>query len=164
MLKLFLLFIFYFYNVSANDNKELIFNQNPDVIKNVQFKGLNGENKTLKDYKNKIVIINFWATWCSPCIKEIPDLIKLEEKFSNKIKVLFVSVDSSPQKTIPKFIKKKKFENFDIFTDQDFKLSNQLNVKVMPTSLLVKNYKEISRISGYLNWLDLKIINQISKL
>ena len=62
--------------------------------------------KLISNSENKILLLNFWATWCAPCIKEIPELIELKEKFKNNIEVYFISVDFNVKKTVPKFLKK----------------------------------------------------------
>ena len=56
--------------------------------------------KFLTKLKKKAILINFWATWCPPCIKEIPDLIELNKKFDKEIELIFVSVDADPAKVI----------------------------------------------------------------
>ena len=115
--------------------------------------------------KKKIILINFWATWCSPCIKEIPDLIELKKKFEKDIELIFVSVDANPAKVIPTFLKKNKFENFQTFIDKKLILTKKLEVKVMPTTLIIKNgLFELSRVEGYINWQDEGIINEIKGL
>ena len=112
-----------------------------------------------------MLLIDFWATWCPPCIKEIPDLLEIQEKFKEKIKLVFISVDSSPEEVIPNFIKKNKFKNFDVYTDQNFLTSKSLNIKMMPTTIVVnKELFEIARITGYAKWLDKSFIKKIEEL
>ena len=92
-------------------------------------------------------------------------MIEVEKKLKTKIKVIFISLDSNPNQTITKFIEKNKFENFDVYTDQDFSISKQLNVKVMPTTIIINNnLMEISRLSGYADWLDDNIFKKIENL
>ncbi len=164
-LKIFFLLFFSFYHAEANDNNELIFHNSPKKIETMNLSRLDGTNIDLKKISNKYLIINFWATWCPPCIKEIPDLLELQEKFKNKVKLVFISVDSSPEKVIPKFIKKNNFKNFDVFTDQNFSITKKLKVKIMPTTIIVdKDSFEIARIIGYAKWLDEAFIEKIKNL
>ena len=58
-----------------------------------------------------MILLNFWATWCPPCIKEIPDLQKLKKEFGSKLDVFFISVDSNFEEVVPKFLKKINFQN-----------------------------------------------------
>ena len=106
ILKIIFFLLFSFYHAEANDNNELFFHNSPKKIEAIDLNRLDGSSLNLKNISNDYLIINFWATWCPPCIKEIPDLLELQEKFKGKIKLVFISVDSSPEKVLPKFIKK----------------------------------------------------------
>ena len=130
----------------------------------MSFKGCNILWSLSKSNK-KLFLINFWATWCPPCIKEIPELIRLKEKYKKDIEVVFISVDSNPSKVIPKFLKKNNFEDLVIFVDKKLTISKKLNVKIMPTTLLINNQlEELSRIEGYIDWLDKKILKELENL
>tara|TARA_B100000989_G_scaffold282047_1_gene246775 strand:- start:3761 stop:4261 length:501 start_codon:yes stop_codon:yes gene_type:complete len=163
--KIFFLFLILFHsNISSVEKNKLVFHHTPKKIQDINLIDLNNENLSLKEFPKKIIIINFWATWCPPCIKEIPELLKLQEKFKNKLVVFFVSIDSSPEKVIPKFVKKNKFKNFNVFSDQDFKVSNLLKITKMPTTIIMKDQLELSRIEGYFNWLTPEVQKIIKKL
>ena len=165
ILKIIFFLLFSFYHAEANDNNELIFHNSPKKIEALNLKKLDGTSVNLRNISNNYLIINFWATWCPPCIKEIPDLLEIQEKFKEKIKLVFISVDSSPEKVIPNFIKKNKFKNFDVYTDQQFLASKNLNIKIMPTTIIVnKELFEIARITGYAKWLDKSFIKKIEEL
>ena len=165
ILKIIFFLLFSFYHAEANDNNELIFHNSPKKIEALNLKKLDGTSVNLRNISNNYLIINFWATWCPPCIKEIPDLLEIQEKFKEKIKLVFISVDSSPEKVIPNFIKKNKFKNFDVYTDQNFLTSKSLNIKIMPTTIIVnKELFEIARITGYAKWLDKSFIKKIEEL
>ena len=165
ILKIIFFLLFSFYHAEANDNNELIFHNSPKKIEALNLQKLDGTSVNLRNISNNYLIINFWATWCPPCIKEIPDLLEIQEKFKEKVKLVFISVDSSPEKVIPKFIKKNKFKNFDVYTDQQFLASKNLNIKIMPTTIIVnKELFEIARITGYAKWLDKSFIKKIEEL
>ena len=59
--------------------------------------------------------MNFWATWCPPCIKEIPQLLKIKEKYYNNINLVFVTMDLNVDAVIPKFLKKYKFKKMKMY-------------------------------------------------
>ncbi|MCB0284211.1 MAG: TlpA family protein disulfide reductase [Calditrichaeota bacterium] len=70
-----------------------------------KFKSLDGKEVSLSDFKDKVVIVNFWATWCGPCIHEMPDLQKLSEKYKEKgLQVLGLTLQSRPNQ-IPEKVK-----------------------------------------------------------
>lgn len=165
IIRIFILIFLFSYHAIANDNNELIFNNSPKKIENFDIYDLNGKKYNINEFKNRILIINFWATWCPPCIKEIPELIDLQNKSEEKIKVIFITVDSNPKKIIPRFLKKNNFSNFDVFLDTNFSIAKKLNVKVMPTSLILDlEQKEIIRVEGYIDWTEEKILETITNL
>ena len=113
----------------------------------------------------KLNIINFWATWCPPCVKEIPDLLELKSKVGNKIDVFFISVDSNPSKIIPDFLKKNRIPSNNFFSDQKLIVSKKLNVNVMPTTIIVNDkLEELGRVVGYIDWKDKKVLSTLEGL
>ena len=113
----------------------------------------------------KLLLLNFWATWCPPCIKEIPDLLELKKKFDNKLDVYFISVDMNVKKSVPKFLKQNNLSDLNFYNDEKLKLSKIFDVSIMPTTIIInKDFKEVSKIKGYVNWLDNNYISLIEEL
>ena len=74
-------------------------------------KDLNDKPVALKDYAGKVVLVNFWATWCDPCREEIPSLIALAQKYGDKgFVVLGVAMDDEGKKVVQPFVEKERFE------------------------------------------------------
>lgn len=95
---------------SAQNNKEQAV-----APYNFSLKTINGDNVNFADFKGKTVFLNLWATWCPPCIAEMPDIHKLYQQVaSDKIKFVMISLDKDPQKAI-KFIKRKGY-TFPVYT------------------------------------------------
>ena len=118
--------------------------------------------KTISSSENKILLLNFWATWCAPCIKEIPELIELKKKFKNNVEVYFLAVDSNVKKTVPNFLKKNKLESLLIFNDEKLKVSRKFGVKVMPTTVIInKDFEEVAQVKGYVDWLSSEYVDLI---
>ena len=89
----------------------------------------------------------------------------LKEKIGTDVGVFFISIDSNPSDAIPNFLKKNKIDFPHFYTDKKMKISKELDIKVMPTTILInKELQEISRIIGYIDWKDEEIINTIKKL
>lgn len=101
---------------------------------NFTLKNLEGGSASLKDYKGKIVLINFWATWCKYCDKEMPDLQKFNDENDDLI-VLAVDVNES-KNTVEKYIKKGEY-TFPVLLDEDSKLASTYLVSAYPTSYFV---------------------------
>ena len=149
------------------ENNQLLLQNPPKKIKFFDLQSLNGQKIKVADKlkTKKLILINFWATWCPPCIKEIPDLIKLEKKFENEIEVIFVSVDANPTKVIPNFLKKNNLEDFQTYIDKKLNLTKQLGVKVMPKTLIINEGPyELSRVVGYIDWLNEELLRELKNL
>ncbi len=164
----YLFFLFFIItNLShSHANNQLLLHKEVKNISDIKLNSLNYENYSLLTASKKnLYIVNFWATWCAPCVKEIPDLISLKEKIGKDIDVFFISIDSNPSVAIPKFIKKNKINFPHFYTDRKMEISKELEVKVMPTTLIInKDLEEISRVTGYIDWKDKEIIDAIKGL
>lgn len=80
------------------------FVRNPDPAPEFKLDALNGKPLSLADYKSKVVLLNFWATWCGPCRAEVPDLVDLQNKYKDQLQVIGLVVDDDDQDAIKKFI------------------------------------------------------------
>ena len=135
-----------------------------EIDKNIILNPLMGKKIKLENYlSNGPVLINFWATWCAPCIKEMPYLDQFEKKYKDKgFSVLAVSVDNQKSLSqVRSFIKTKKF-SFDIFLDPNMQIFKKLNGNLMPTNVLIdKSGKVVWRHYGYLPGDEKKMEEQI---
>ena len=165
-------FIFVIFLIISNlsysyENNQLLLQNPAKKINFFDLETLDGKKINVADklIKKKLILINFWATWCPPCIKEIPDLIKLEKRFENEIEVIFVSVDANPTKVIPPFLKKNNLEDFQTYIDKKLNLTKELGVKVMPTTIVINQGPyELSRVEGYIDWLNKELLKELKNL
>ena len=98
------------------------------------------------------MLLNLWASWCAPCVKELPTLDKLKEKRAGSLIVLPVSQDSGPQRSVEAFLDEHDLD-FVAYQDPDMTLSGALRVQVMPTTVYYDaSGKEIWRYTGDLDW------------
>ena len=149
------------------ENNQLLLHNPAKKINFFNLETLDGEKVEVADklVKKKLILVNFWATWCPPCIKEIPDLLNLKKKYERDIEIIFVSVDANPTKVIPKFLKKNELEDFQTYIDKKLNLTKELEVKVMPTTLVITDGPyELSRVEGYIDWLNKELITKLEKL
>ena len=96
---------------------------------------LNGQPFRLSEQKGKVVFLNFWASWCSPCLKEMPDMQELQKELGSKILVLAVGMGEEAER-IEKFQKKYQFE-FQIFPDPEMTVTQLYGVRNIPITYLV---------------------------
>jgi thiol-disulfide isomerase/thioredoxin len=116
----------------------------------------NADDKPLKlaDYKGKIVLLNFWATWCAPCVKEMPSLDKLQaEMGKDKFVVLPLSLDGPSRPKVAPFYQDKKLANLGVYFDKGKKAMQTLGISILPTSILIDGEgRELGRLEGEADW------------
>ncbi|MDO6415970.1 TlpA disulfide reductase family protein [Sphingomonas sp. BIUV-7] len=111
-----------------------------------------GSEKTMDDFKDKPLLVNLWATWCVPCVKELPTLAKLGADAPNGLQVVAVSEDMQGAKVVLPFLKDKKIA-IHPYHDRDNALMLALKEASLPMSILFDaDGKEVWRISGDLDW------------
>ena len=119
-----------------------------------------------QELKKKGYVINFWATWCVPCKKELPDLSLLKSKIKKyNIDVLTISIDKKNIKDQLKFLSKNGASNLNHFFDKEMKIFKALKLRGVPTTIFVdQNSYVISKHEGILEWGKDEIINKIKSL
>jgi len=117
-----------------------------------QFNGPDGEPVKLANFKGKPLLVNLWASWCAPCVKELPTLDALAR--GGGVQVLAVSQDSGPHASVVAFLQDHKIGTLKSYQDPKMALSGALGPDtVLPTSILFDaNGKEVWRYSGDLDW------------
>lgn len=91
----------------------------------------------LQDFSGKPLVLNIWATWCPPCIKEMPTLAALEKRYEGKIQVIAVSVDAGGFAEIEAFFAKHPIAHPRLFHDADKKLFTHLRLRGLPTTFIL---------------------------
>jgi thiol-disulfide isomerase/thioredoxin len=121
----------------------------------VPFNSPEGTPFDLAKFKGTPVLVNLWASWCAPCVKELPTLQKLEERHlvDGALAVISVSQDMGPKSSVDAFLSSKGIGRFAAFHDQEMKLTGALGVEVMPTTVLYDAQgREVWRYVGDLDW------------
>jgi thiol-disulfide isomerase/thioredoxin len=113
-----------------------------------------GGKTTLEQFKGKFVVLNFWATWCGPCLRELPSLERLNAALPNdKAQVVLISQDRGGFKQTDRFLKKLKVNLPDNFVDKRLKFSRAIGVMSLPTTVLIApGGKEVGRLVGSVEW------------
>ena len=81
------------------------FVRNPDPAPDLKAKDLDGKELSLDAYKGKVVLLNFWATWCGPCRAEIPSLIRMQEAYKERLQIIGMDVDDDDEGKLRAFVK-----------------------------------------------------------
>ena len=130
------------------------------LSKDINFKDKNGTIVNLNDYKKKLIILNFWATWCAPCKKEMPSLDNLKSNKNFKNLIIFpINVGKENLNKSIKFYEKIGIKNLEIFFEDSNKLANLLMLRGIPTTILInKDGDEFARILGSVDFEDKKLV------
>lgn len=134
--------------------KKLVVHSTPKPTSEVAFETFEGEKVTLADYQGQIVVLNFWATWCAPCRKEMPDLDALQAEFGgDRFDVVTVAAGHNPPPAITKFFEKTGVENVVVLRDPKQELAAKLGIFGLPTTLILNpEGQEIARMRGDAEW------------
>lgn len=124
-------------------------------MRDFNFTTIDGRALSLKEFAGKVVILNFWASWCGPCVEEIPSLIKLVKEFKGEVILVAVSGDSSLE-DITDFLKafpEINAPNIYILWDKDRSITKAYEVQRLPESFLASpNFKLNKKIVGTIDW------------
>ena len=154
----------YSYAIEKPNIKNLIINKNPKTYDEVVFKGKNQEDVNLIDYKGKLLILNFWATWCAPCREEMPSLDLLQSDFRlDNLKIFPINIGQEDLLKSSIFFKELKIKNLDIYYDPTVALAKKFLIRGIPTTILLdKEGKEFARIIGSIDFANKEFINWLS--
>lgn len=121
--------------------------------------------RSLADFKGKAVILNLWATWCVPCLKELPTLDKLEKKYADRgLVVLPLSLDDHSYKELRKFFDDGGIDLPHLAVDKKGKVASELSWNALPITFLINRKGEItSHFSGATNWLEEKHVPHLER-
>ena len=135
------------------------------VAKNFTLKNVQGEAVSLSQYRGKVVILNFWATWCPPCREEMPSMERLYQKYKGQdLVMLAVNVDDNSKQAVSKFLKRTPY-SFPILLDRDSKVQNVYGVFRFPESFIIdRNGVVVTKIVGGRDWMSTAIFKLLDAL
>lgn len=112
-----------------------------------------GGPATLTGFRGKPLLVNLWATWCAPCIKEMPMLDELAVRETGKLQLIVVSQDLGGKKAVDPFFAKQKFKALQPYLDSDNVLPLALKADSLPVTVLYdRKGKEVWRVLGAFDW------------
>ena len=150
----------YSYSTEKPDIKNLVINKDPKIYNNITFKNIDQIDVDLDDYKGKLLILNFWATWCAPCREEMPslDLLQADKNFDN-LKIFPINIGQEDIAKSKNFFKELNIKNLQIFYDPTVNLAKKFTLRGIPTTIFFdKKGREFARVIGSIDFYDKKFI------
>ena len=150
--------------IQAEDfSKNVIIHEKPQIISELKFKDSNLQDVDLSNKRGKIMIINFWATWCAPCKKEMPSLEKLSFLLP-EIEIFAVNMEKPNNLKIDKFLKDIGVKKLKTYYDPELRLVKEFRLRGLPTSILIdKEGKEFGKVIGEINFASDEFVNLLKK-
>ena len=165
-MKLLIIFIYlitvnFSYALEKPNVKNLVLIKNPKLYEDVVFLDIKQKNVNLGDFKGKLIILNFWATWCAPCKEEMPSLDALQSNAKlNNLKIFPINIGQEEISKSESFFKELNIKNLDIYIDAPITLAKKFSLRGVPTTIIFnKEGKEFARIIGSIDFNDEKFIN-----
>lgn len=136
------------------DMKKLNLHSTPREISDKTFEHEDGGEATLADFKGKIVLLNFWATWCGPCREEMPMLSELQTELGgDQFEVLTLASGHNPPPAMKKFFEKIQVDNLPLHRDPKQNVARDMAVFGLPNTVILNaEGMEIARLQGEADW------------
>jgi thiol-disulfide isomerase/thioredoxin len=134
--------------------KNFVVHEAPKPIPTIAFEDEQGRQRSLADFRGKVVLLNIWATWCVPCRKEMPALDRLQAALGGQtFEIVALSIDRGGLDVVRKFFAEIGIRNLAIYLDTSAKVWRELGAVGLPTTLLIdRDGGEIGRLIGPAEW------------
>jgi thiol-disulfide isomerase/thioredoxin len=131
----------------------------PTPAPEISFVDLAGDTLSLAEFAGKFVLVNLWATWCEPCLREMPSLDRLQRQLGDKITVVAISEDRGGSKTVAPFIDKLGLKSFKTYLDPKSGAGRAFKVEGLPTTFLIDpEGRVLGRVEGAAEWDSPKLL------
>ncbi len=141
-------------SLKAGDMKKLVIHDSPRAVSQAPFTDEDGNQGRLSDYAGKHVVLNFWATWCAPCRKEMPTLSALQKSMgSSDLAVVTLATGRNPPPAMKAFFTEIGVENLPLHRDPEQQIAREMEVLGLPiTVILDPEGREVARLKGEADW------------
>lgn len=119
----------------------------------IRFMDATGRVMTLEDFRGRVVVLNLWATWCTPCVAEMPTLDRLQKQVGDDAIVLALSIDRGGQDAVREFYDRTGVKHLKVFVDPTMRAQSELGLRGLPTTLIIdRQGRERGRLVGPAEW------------
>lgn len=168
---IFFITIFFILNTNsihsqANINKtftNIVIHQSPRDLPILEIENIKSQKIILEKLSSKVTLINFWATWCAPCKKELPFLDKLANSVDSKqLNIVLINLENKKYSDVKSFLDNLGIQNLTTYFDKNLKLTRSLGLRGVPVTLVVNSEKkEVARILGDIDFNNEEFVNWI---
>ena len=140
--------------LKQGDMKKLVLHETPIEISERAFLTQGADEGRLSDFVGQYILLNFWATWCAPCRKEMPSLSALQTQLGDaRFKVVTIATGRNAPKAMQAFFDALEIKNLPLYRDPKQKLAKDMAVLGLPMTLLISPQgKEVARLRGEADW------------
>lgn len=140
--------------LNAGTMKRFQFHEKPIPATAAKFQDENGNDFSFSDFNGQVILVNLWATWCAPCIKEMPDLNELQKSLgSENFQVVLLSENQDGIESSIKWLEEHNISNLNTYIDGNRAVARSLKSTALPTSILIGgDGNEIGRLIGPAEW------------
>lgn len=149
----------------VGEMKKLILHETPKALSEEVFYKPNGDPVILESFSESLTLVNFWATWCAPCLKEMPSLSNLQKiKGGKNFNVVTIATMRNSPKSVDKFFEKMSIDNLIKYQDPKGHLARSLKVAGLPLTILInRDSKEVARFIGDADWSSPQAVKLLEK-
>lgn len=134
--------------------QKFVLAEKPVLVPSTAWRDGEGAERRMEDYRGKVVLVNYWATWCAPCIREMPSLARLQKELpATDFALVAISVDLEGRKVAEPFLQENDLMALGLHLDNRGMVARAMGVSVMPTTILYgRDGREVGRLSGAAEW------------
>ena len=130
----------------------------------LELTGLDGRTHRLEDYRGRVVLLNFWATWCEPCRDEMPAIAELKKRLAGRPFVVLTVNVNEPESRVRNFLSRLPLD-FPVLMDAEGRAAKGWHVRILPASFLIARDGRIRyTVTGELDWANEQVIGLVSEL
>ncbi|MDX2223409.1 MAG: TlpA disulfide reductase family protein [Rhodospirillaceae bacterium] len=151
---------------AANPAAKLVWHEVREPVAATVFQGRDGTGRTLADFAGQVLVVNFWATWCAPCIKEMPTLKALHERLGGPdFQVLAISQDREGMTVAAPFMETNGWTALPLFAEPDARFARDAKLRGLPTTIVVdRQGREAARLEGTIEWDAPEVVAALQRL